>query len=429
MIKDTLIALIRAGDDAVAALQAGPPPDVRVLHLPEVAAAWPHSVAVGVRNGPLDRILVGVDARLAQVGADRFASFMEVFARAFAMRSPTPRTMATWRRLPAGAPRTDLNGPRCFAVHFEDARGAMVVATEIFSRGMYEAVRASGYEEELARHYLPLDLTACQTLTGERAVSGALALAGRLELDFCLESAQDRVSRAAARGIMLARRQTPDSNVIDLSLDLDAHGWADLYDSRQVTVSFGLRGRVFHWQSRVLELGTVDLVRDVSLPVVTLEVPRAIEVNQRRREFRIAPPSGIECWIRAATPPTPTEDEFGFKIREVPAGCADVDLVDLSFSGAGLIGAEDLSEAFGTGCPLEFWVGLPGRSTPLRLQAVVRQSGIVLTGRNRRQGRLGIEFQPRDEDERRSREAIEHHVMSLERQMAFERATANERLN
>jgi c-di-GMP-binding flagellar brake protein YcgR len=426
LIKDTLIALVRAGDDALAAVQSGPPADVRVVHAPGVVVDWPQGVVVGVRNGSLDRVYVGVDPQLAATAGDRFDALCDVFARAIALRSPTARTMAVWRRPKVNAPRPALDGPRCFSLRFRDRRGELYVATEVFSRGVYETVRASGYEEEVARRYLPPDVASCRTLDREMEVGYALALAGRLELDLSVEAGGEGADRLACRGVLLARHREQDGGGVVLSLDADEDAWRQLSPARMVDVCFGLRGRVFHWRSRVVRHGTVNLVRDAVLPAVTLATPRAIEIRQRRREFRIALPASVNCRVRMPSSEAPTEDSLGFQVLEMPADGAAVEVLDLSFSGAGLLGGEGLPAAFPVGALLEFWIVLPGGGGPLRLGAVVRQASVILTGRNQRQGRLGVEFQPCDEAERRARGAIEHHVMSAERQLAFQRAVAAE---
>ncbi len=427
MIKDTLIALVRAGDDALAAVQSGPPAAVRVSHVPGVTVDWPHGVVVGVRNGSLDRAYLGVGPDLASSAGARLGNLCEVFSRALASRSPTPRTMAAWRDLPGDAARPELSGPRCFHLHFSGRRGELHVATEIFSRGAYETARASAYEEEVVRHYLPLDLGSRSALDRDLEVNAALSLAGKLELDLNVEAGGDGAERLQCRGILLAKHRDQENGSLVLTLDAGGEGWRQLAPGRLVDVSFGLRCRVFHWRSRVVNLGTVNLVRDAAIPAVTLAMPRVIEVRQRRREFRIALPASIICRVRPPLPAVPTEDEYGFQVLEMPADGIEVEVADLSFSGAGLLGGEDLVTTYPTGAVLEFWVVLPGRADPLRLAAAVRQSALVLTGRNRRQGRLGVEFQPSDEAQRRAREAIEHHVMSVERQMAFQRAVAAER--
>jgi c-di-GMP-binding flagellar brake protein YcgR len=426
MIKDTLIALVRAGDDALTAVQCGPPAKVRVMHAPGVVADWSPGVVVDVRNGSLDRVHVGIDPKLTATAGDRFATLCEVFTRALASRSPTARTMAAWRYLPTDAPRSMFNGPRCYCLRFQDRRGELRVATEIFSRGIYEIVRASGYEEDVARRYLPLDLGSRETLDGELEVGSALTLAGRLELDLSIEAGGEGADRLVCRGVLLAKHREQDGGGVVLSLDADEDAWRRLSPGRLIEVSFGLRGRVFHWRSRVIRHGTVNLVRDVGLAALTLATPRAIEVRQRRREFRIALPFSIGCRVRTASSEVPAEEPLGFQILEMPADGVEVEVLDLSFTGAGLLGGEDLPAAFPAGTSLDFWIALPGRSGPLRLRAVVRQASVFLTGRNRRQGRLGLEFQPGNEAERRAREAIEHHVMSAERQLAFQRAVAAE---
>lgn len=425
MIKDTLIALLRAGDDALAAMRPGAPAPARVVHTPRCEVRQPHGVVVSVRNGPLDRVFIGADDRLVQSANGRFAAGFDVFAQALASRAPTPRTIVSWRRHEDGAPLPGLEGPRCFALHLGDHRGALDLVTEIFSRGAYEAARTNAYEEEVARHYLPADLAACPTLTRENDVVAALAVASRLELDLCCSF--DGAEPLAARGLLLARQRAPEGGAAFLSLDIDEPQWSRLEPERPLGVCFGLCGRVFQFRSRVVDVGSVALARDVSMRAVTVAMPRVIEISQRRREFRIAPPATIECRLRPADPPTPDEDEYGFPIRSIPDDAVAVSLVDLSFSGAGLLGEPELLDAFTTGDLLEFWVNLSDRSGPLRLRAAVRQATPVLTGRNRRQGRLGIEFQPANESERRAREIIEHHVMTIERQLACERASAAER--
>ncbi len=427
MIKETLIALVRAGDDALAALHGGPPAEVCVMHAPSIVADWPLGVVVGVRNGSLDRVHVGIDPQLAAMDGDRLANICEVFTRALASRSPTARTMTAWRFLPPDAAPPVLTGPRCFAIRFQDRRGALHVAAHVFSRGTYEAARASGYDEEVARSYLPHDFASRRTLAREVEVNSALALAGRLELDLTVESGSDSEDRLACRGVLLARHREQDGGGIVLSLDADAPGWERLPPGRQVEVCFGLRGRVFRWQSRVVRHETVNLVRDATLAVAVLSAPPAIDVSQRRREFRIAPPAGLDCRVRPVSPGASCEEAIDFPVLPMPDDGIVVEVLDLSFSGAGLLGGEDLPAAFPTGSSLEFWVGLPGRDDPLRLRAVVRQASVVLTGRNRRQGRLGVEFQPCDEAERRARQAIERHIIAVERQLACQRAVVAER--
>jgi c-di-GMP-binding flagellar brake protein YcgR len=428
MIKDTLIALVRAGDDALAAVQSGAPAGVRVEHLPGAAIVGPLAVAIGVRNGPFDRAYLSADAQLAATSGNGFANLCEVFTRAFANRSPTPRTMAIWRALPDDVARPELHGPRCFGLTFADRRGRLTVLTEVFSRGTYETVRASSYEEEVARHYLPANLATRQALERELEVHGALGLAGRLELDLLVTAGDDGAEPVSCRGILLARHREQDGGGVVLSLDASEEARDLLAPGRLIGVEFGLRGRVFHWRSRVVRHADVSLVRDAAITALTVATPRAIEVSQRRREFRIAAPEGMVCRIRVTSPTGPqTEDEYGFQVVTMPDDTLAVDVADLSFSGAGLIGEEALARAFPPDSRLEFWLGLPGRGGPLCVQAVVRQSSVVLTGRNRRQGRLGVEFQPCGEAERRAREAIEQHVMSVERQLAFQRALAAER--
>lgn len=423
MIRDTLNALLRAGDDALAAVRNDPAATVTVQHVRRGAVRMAEHAVVSVRNGPLDRVVVGADTRLVGHAGDRWAGVLDVFARALALRSPTPRTMATWRRHDGEPPA--LEGPRSFTLRFADDRGALELVAQIFSRSSYESARTSGYDEEVARHYLPRDLSSCPLLERENEVQAALAIAARLELDLSCTIGDD--APIAARGLLLGRQRTAEGTAVVLSLDLDPAQSRDLI-GRSVEVRCGLCGRVYAWRSRVVQVGDLPLQRDAALRVIAVPAPRAIEISQRRREFRISPPTALECHIRPAEPPTPLEDEYGFPNRAIPADTLAVALVDLSFSGAGLLGEPGLAEAFAPGDALEFWLHLPGRTDPLRLRAVVRQSAVVLAGRNRRQGRLGLEFQPADEAERRAREAVEHHVMSIERQAACARAAAAERV-
>lgn len=428
MIRETLTAIGQAGLQALQGLGSQVEVRTQVTQVRDWSFAMAHLGRVTVANSPIHQIYVGISQQLAEAIGDlsRHEVLLEGFKQALVTRVPAKRPIGAWEMLAHDGRARVLRGVRSFILRQQTGAGNFYLMADVSSRGEFESMRQTGWEEELAAQLLPRDLGKIAVVDRPAAVSRVGMYLARFEHDLELHVPADDGTLHSVNGVLLQLGKQGERTLMRLSLDADKELRQRLVSGLELEASFGAAGRVFRFGTVCAGPSALPLEGVADLPCLLFTMPERFELDQRRRYFRVEPERPLVAQLQVLPPPVEDADEpvsLAPSIAPAPGRSLAVRISDLSFSGAGLVlegeSPDDLQPAG------RVLLQLHGDGLPqsIALSGLVRRLNTVPCGRGRQETRLGIEFVIEEQSDRLGTHLLRQYVMAQQRQLLARRSS------
>lgn len=430
MIRETLTAIGAAGRQALQCLGASVEVRTQISQVREWSFAMPHLVLVTVANSPIHQIYVGLSQPLAQALGDpsRQGVLLEEFKQALAARVPAKRPIVTWTVLPPDGRARVLRGVRSFILRQQTKAGNLYLMADVASRCEYESLRQLGWEDELAAQLLPGDLGKVESIDSQIGLARLASYLVRCEhdLELFVPGADDLVH--SGRAVLINTSKDQDQTLLWLSLDFDKEQRHLLQPGLELEGSFGAAGRLFRFRTRCVGEAGLALDDVAALPCAILQMPSRVHLDQRRRYFRVKPESPLVALL-TILPALPDHDLLTQPLPQGPAaatvkpvGRLTASIVDLSFSGLGLLLEGEPPPELGLGGRVRMALEGEGLPRSLELSGQVLRLNRIPRGRGRCETSLGVEFAVEGPADQQSAQLLRQYVMAQQRRLLARRS-------
>ncbi len=427
MIRETLTAIGLAGRQALQGLGSRVAVHTQVNQVRDWSFAMPYLGRVTVANSPIHQVYVGFAQPLVKAIGDpaRLGALLETFKQELVVRAPAKRPIGAWEMLPPDAAPRVLRGVRSFILRQQTAAGNLYLMADLASRGEFETLRESGWEDELAARLLPRDVAKLETVDDPLAIDRIGTYLARFEHDLeLLVPAADGTVRSA-NGVLLQLGKLDDRAVMRLSLDVDRELRERLQPGLEIEGSFGAAGRVFRFRTRCAGYSLLPLEGLADLPCGLFEMPSRFALDQRRRYFRIELDQVMMAELGVLPMLEPHDEEaelFTGPVSRAPLDVLPARILDLSFSGVGLMLPDRPPPALTVGGHVHLRLSGDGLGGSIELSGVVRRLAVQPCGRGRYETHLGVEFMIDGNADRHGTQQVRQYVMAQQRQLLAKRS-------
>jgi c-di-GMP-binding flagellar brake protein YcgR len=363
--------------------------DRREFHFQSVAAAH-------FPGGPVRRLLLGCEERLAQYFADQLRCDPDQ-----ATGDPVHdglQAFCTNLQINLVASGLPWAADQAFLVHDHEQFRVQCSGVRNF---LFRIAVAEG-RLDLILDLAPL-LLECQWLTNELTRQGTTQVNARADAITDPNLVRRIMAHLAASGAdvqvkldgegerlellqatFLARQYDPSSDYLPLTCARRTSLERAEDIPEKVTLVFILQDKLLQCSCPVLDHDHAWLDDDISLPILRLGLPAGVTFGQRRGAFRLEPPEKIKGTVRRFTGDDPV---LGAASSPIP-----IQLLDISFTGAMLrLGSQAMVSAFKGGAEVECMIDLPPGFGRVAVRAIVRR--LHLSHDDMSKGpTLGVEF-------------------------------------
>lgn len=424
MIRETIAAIGLASRRAAASTLPRQDWRFQISHVREWSFVLPHLTRLTIANGPIHQAFVAPSRSLVQsLGPDEAARdqvvdrFLATFRDNLTAALPSRRPIINLERLAPSSEPQVLRGVRSFILRHGSAVGNVYLLVDVASRREYEARRDPSWANDLDEHLLPADIGRADRIESTATLDRVTTYLTRCEQDVELLIAGPDGQVQGASGVVLRRGKNDGRPCLQLSLDLDRGDRGILIPGTEVEGAFGAAGRVLRFRTTCLGAGELALGDLGNLATMDLLPPLCYHLDQRRRYYRVTP---AELLAARLTVVAPAEAVAG--AGDGDAAACDAEVIDLSFSGAGLACAGPVPSQLAIGAAVI--IELTGRelTPPVRVSGIVRGLRTRPCGRGRQEMVVGLEFTTADHDDRIATQQIRQYVMARQRHVLSKRS-------
>lgn len=417
-LMDMINDLDLAGGNALSNLTLEPVTSRRISVVRRGGLAFPAVACLKLRGDALQMVHIGCDSRLASHLAERDVASQGEPAIIDLAQGILDQLSFGVRggkvEMPAGPPAMlYARGVRTFEMAFDCAAGKLFLLAEVPSRAEIESALGSDYLERMEEIHLPRRWSANEVIEDSGEVDHCLEFLMKVEGDFFLEIPADGDLATIHTGILLETSTWNDQPALKFCTDLSDAPEGAPQAGDLVQASAGVGDRSLEFTLRYLGSETISAAGGMELPCAVFALPRAIEVHQRRKAFRVS----------VASPVTVEMNDYDGNALECPwsdahpAAPATVGrLADLSFSGARIVAdRDDLGMNFAVGSRLFCRMHFAEREEDIRVLGIVRRSTTGGGDRHPLQEEIGIEFLIAHDSDREAMEFIRQYVLQVQR--------------
>lgn len=427
MFLENIKLLVKAGTEALLSVCQLSVKQVSVSQVRRGQITFPSMAHVKFQGGTLQGVRLGGDTpftnHLAQVvdnedlktGVEKLTQiFLDDAVKAMPGRFPRgeiadlglgPRTVYT-------------RGTRSFGIKFVTDLGQMFLLVEVPSMVELEIAKASDFLPGMISTYLPGNWLNRQEISGKAEIDSFLVFVRKVEADVNLEFTGDEEQVDTRNGQLIEQCNFEGKRALRINQNLD-HGPIMNLTKGQIVPSFvGVSDRSLEIDLQFLGTEEFDAGGGVSLQTALFAIPENIRVTQRRRAFRIDLLSTVPVEMETIDDECTTTVWFGDE--KLGTGTPG-QLVDLSFSGARIIGSDELCATFPKNSRVRLRLFFPDSIKPLQILGIVRRATSKLVDRETYQDELGIEFVISPDIDRHSMNAIRQYVLQEQRSLLARR--------
>lgn len=422
MLLESLKTLILAGNQALMATGGLQVYSESVRQVRHGSLTFPAIGMVKITRGALQKIHVGGDSDLCtllasmekpgsiETGIDvLLESFLRNLLAGMNNRNPQGQVAA----LDIGPITLYTRGVRSFGFRLETDMGQLFLLAEIPSRLEYEQARSSDFLESMVSTYLPRDWMNRERIDSTSLIDSFLVFLRKAEGDVELEFPIGDGEFSINSGFLLETCRVNGRRALKMSVDLSNPEDPSPQPGDTVVARVGLQDRSIRFEVPYLGKSSYAVSGEASLDCVLFGIPEELLIDQRRRAFRININSRIPVEIEDLDQRNdPFSPSFGMDSEPLIKGY----LVDVSFSGARIVGEDDTTAAaLVEGSRVMCRLFLPDRPYGHEIQGVIRRSTATMVGRDDIRGDVGIEFLVTPEMDRASIEVIRQFVLTEQR--------------
>lgn len=426
MIHETLTAIGMAGRRALQSLGERVEVRTQISQVREWSFAMPSLARITVANSPIHQVYAGISQPLAQYLGDlsRQEVLYDRLKQALVERIPASRPIGALEILPPDGSARVLRGVRSFILRQQTAVGNLYLMAEVASRGEYESMRQAAWEEDLARQLLPRNLAKMDTIESQADITRLGSYLSRFEhdIEMLLPGADGLVH--SGNGVLVNTSKGDGRTLLWLSVDFDKEQRTLLQPGRELEGSFGAAGRVFRFRAICAGSAALSLEGVADLSCTLIEMPQRFNLDQRRRYFRVTPGGYLSARMTVSSMPA------GFDLLSSPPSAStrapqelEARVVDLSFSGVGLVLMRERPTGLCDGCCVQLRLTGEGLSQNVELSGLVRRLHKKPCGRGRYEIQLGIEFIADRSEDRQGLQVVRQYVMAQQRELLASRTS------
>ena len=422
MLLETLKLLVHSGEDALMTTCRLPVQEVTISQVRQGQITFPALAKIGFQGGTLQGVRLGGDSllcgHLAELVDDsQFKSGIEMLTQRFMiqaveeMEGRYPRGLI--EDLEIGPRTVYTRGTRSFGIRFRTEIGQLFLLAEVPSRLELEQAKGSEYLRGMISTYLPQNWASREVLDNQSEVDSFLVFLRKVEGDVHVEIPQQDDRLETRTGLLLEQFTFEDQRALRINLNLE-HGPAGLLEVGQKVTSYvGVHDRSLEMDLEFLGSEDYPVAGGAMLTTAVFSLPAELKVGQRRRAFRIDLNTTVPVEVEAIEEDYTSTLWFGDE--ELGTGAAG-QLVDLSFSGARIIGDDnEFCSTFPENTRVRCRIFFPDEPAPLQVLGVVRRSRSKLVDRDTYQDELGVEFLVSPDIERHSLDIIRKYVLKEQR--------------
>jgi c-di-GMP-binding flagellar brake protein YcgR len=430
MIRETLAAIGTASSRAIYELTGQRPAKTQVTQMREWSFALPNLTRVTVANSPVHQIYVGMAKSLVtSLGKDEAArdraheELMEALKGQLLATLPVKRPIVRWERLDPSAEPRALRGMRSFILRHQTESGNLYLMTDLASRREFESMRDPDWESALGAQLLPEDVGRIECLEEPKDIDRLCTYLARCEHDLELLVPGNEGEVRPTSAVVIRRIKAGDHTLLQLSCDLDRREQdLELRAGLELEVAFGAAGRLFHFRTALAREAELELEGIEPLPVLEIELPRRVSLDQRRRYFRVPPEEVVRAHIEILVPESDenAEEELeldGALTGLVPEGAVEALVTDLSFAGAGVVLSNQAPGMLAVDSRVRIKFDGDEFPEPVAVTAEVRRLRVEPSGRGREATHLGLEFIVASVADRQATQVIRQYVMARQRNL------------
>ncbi len=428
MLLQTLKMLIMAGNDALRTTSGLPVTDEHITQIRHGHLTFPSLGELGFTGGSLQRIHLGCDSMLCSQLAERMdlsssESGIEKLSNKFlnnVLEEMDGRRPRGWvEHLEVGPLNLHSRGVRTFGFRLQTEIGQLYLMAEIPSKAELDAAKEGEYVNSLVKTYLPKDWTTFREMKYDTEIDNFLIFLRKTEIDIQVDAPAENNLYTVHTGVMLETVSFEDQRCMRVSMDVSGPEGKTLQRGDVIYARVGVQDRAVTFKSEYLGSGDYPIAGSASIKCVYFSIPSVLNIEQRRRAFRINTseriPVEIECLI-------PTGMDVDLADRNTESPVVRGRLADLSFSGARIIADQDklmkcVSENSHVSCRVFF----PGEVEPLEIMGIIRRSTFRLVERDNMHDEIGLEFLVREGGDRQALEFIRQYVLSQQRSWLAQR--------
>lgn len=397
-LTENLQAICRAVLDALVATVPGEILACDLVQIDRREFNFQSVAAAHFAGGPVRRLLLGCEERLAQ----HFAAALPA-ATTGSRHQDVSGGLAAFCRvvrgslLKSGLPwagdqeflvhdrerfRVQCDGVRNFLFRAAVAEGRLDLVIDLAPRllgcewlldtlSQSQGVKVSHKEESIT------DPQVIRRIMDHLAVSGA-------DVQVKIQGENDRLELLQATFLGSANQSESDRLALTCARRTSLESAEDVPE--KVTLVFILQDKLLQCSCQVMDHSRVWLDDDIALPTLELTYPSAVTYGQRRGAFRLEPPERLLGTVQR-------QGDTSLDFKPIP-----MRILDLSFTGARLLLASNtMISSFKGGAPVACVFDLPEGFGQVTLQAVVRRLNLSLDDLTRRGASVGIEFNEPDD--------------------------------
>ena len=422
MFLETLKLIVDSGEQAL--LEAC---DLSVVssslsQMKQGQVTFPSLARIAYQGGTLQELRLGADTHfcryLAEMNSGKsLQTGIEKLAQVFlkhslqGMSGRYPRGAV--EDLQVGPQPVFTRGTRSFGVKFKTPVGHLYFLAEVPSRLELELAKGSEFHQSLISTYLPKNWVTREELAGSVEIDNLLVLLRKTEADIMFELVGEDGQVQMQSGLLLEQCSVEKNRALRVNLNLETGLLDKLSPGDKVSCFVGVQDRSLELELPFLGCEDFSVSGETTLSSVFFGLPERVGITQRRRAFRIDLINPLPVEIEVMGDDCTTTMWFG---DEKLGSGVTAQLVDLSFSGARVVGPKDtLCPVFPENGRLRLRIFFPDSVQPLQVIGLVRRSTSKLSERDVHQDELGVEFLISPEIDRHSIDAIRQYVLREQR--------------
>ncbi len=422
MLINTLKMLVMAGKNALGTTCGLPVIDEEITQIRHGNITFPSLGEISFSGSTLQKIQLGCDTQLCGQLAENLdgssgTSGMEVLAQRFldnVLEDMEGRWPKGWvDSMDLGPVSLHSRGVRSFGVRLQTENGQFYLMTEVPSKAELELSHNEGYLNTMARNYLPREWFNLTTIDLASDIENFLVFLRKTEVDVQIDVPADDDYYTLHTGILIENTTRNDRRVMRLSMDVSGPEGKALSVNDKVNVRVGLYGGALTFESTFLGTSQYRVTESASINCIDIAWPAKLNIEQRRRAFRIDPAERIPVVIQSQGSP---EESNPWSLNTESETKVRGRLADLSFSGARIIASRNsLLGTFDEGSRISCRFFFPDEEEDYKVVGIIRRATISLADQDTQQDEVGIEFLVDENSDRSSLEYIRQYVLSKQR--------------
>lgn len=424
MLINTLQTLVMAGKDALRTTCGLPVMAEDITQVRHGNLTFPSLGEITFSGGTLQHLHLGCNSGLCQHlakhvpqnGPAQEGGGLETLAHRFlenVLEEMEGRHAQGWvENLEVGPRDLATRGVRTFGFRFRTDVGNLYLMAEVPSKAELELAKGSDYLATMVGTYLPENYAGMDRIDLSADLDKFLIFMRKTELDCQVEVPEREGLFTVHTGTLVEITEMNGQRALRWTMDISESEGQPLRVGDPLNFRVGVQDRALNFQSTYLGKGAYPIAGSASVKSVLFSVPESLQIEQRRRAFRINPEDKIPVEIFPAGP----EGQGMYSLKVDVSQRIKGSLADISFSGARIVTErEKLLDHYSEGSRILCRLHFPEGEEPLDVQGLVRRATVGVKNEDEVFGEVGLEFVVNEDMDRSAIEYIRQYVLAQQR--------------